>query len=209
MITARPWVGKAAKSHTKLFNVPAAQPSNNSAKSHMTGRYGAGRCTQCCKSYYLLLQIVAARSQLGLLSSWVQEEKKDKITHMHTQLKAEKLLTFYKLFTELSTWILQQPSNLQTGWLEVEKCKLCTFLLPFRPWSLCVCFAWSKTPLLSLLPFYGCGIPWSLYMLHNNCKTTVMFLLLLWRCGVPSPCVCYCKATLAILWSLWLNLVLN
>jgi hypothetical protein len=47
--------------------------------------------------------IVAARSQLGLLSSGVKEEKKDKITHMHTQLKAEKLLTFYKLFTELST----------------------------------------------------------------------------------------------------------
>jgi hypothetical protein len=38
--------------------------------------------------------IVAARPQLGLLSSWVTEEKKDKITHMHTQLKAEKLLTW-------------------------------------------------------------------------------------------------------------------
>lgn len=144
MITARPWVGKAAKSHRKLFNVPAAQPSNNSAKSHMTGRYGAGRCTQCCKSYYLLLQIVAARSQLGLLSSWVQEEKKDKITHMHTQLKAEKLLTFYKLFTELSTWILQQPSNLQTAWLEGGEMQTVYISLAFRPWSLCVCFAWLQ-----------------------------------------------------------------
>jgi hypothetical protein len=118
--------------------------------------------------------IVSARSQLGLLLSWVKEEKKDKITHMHTQLKAQKLLTFYKLFTELSTWILQQPSNLQTAWLEVEKCKLCTFLLLFRPWSLCVL---CMTPRLHwcLSSFYGCGIPWSLHMLHNNCKTTVCF----------------------------------
>ncbi len=179
--------------------------SNNSAISHMTvedmvqaGALNAANPIICS------CNIVAARSQLGLLSSWVKEEKKDKIIHMHTRLKAQKLLTFYKLFTELSTWILQQPSNLRTAWLEVEKCKLCTFLLLFRPWSLCVL---CMTPRLHwCLSCHSMDVG---FLDPCTCFTITARPLLLWRCGVPSRCMRYCKATLAILWSLRLNLVLN